>query len=361
MPHHTLLVRSDASAEIGSGHVMRCIALAQAWQTSGGRVIFALARGMELEGRIIAEGSEVVKIDAEPGTAEDAAQTAVILSRSRACWRVVDGYHFPSDYHKHLRDAAGHLLLMDNGESALPYDCDLVVNPDCDASRSRYGGANKRTTFLLGPRYAPLRREFLESVSDRPEIRETAKRILISFGGGDQNDVTLQVIDALNGIRNLELDLTVVVGASYLYQQGLKAALKESPHRTRLLCNVKNIPELMMAADLAVTAGGGTCYELAFMKVPMFLIVMAHNHEQLAQRLGASAAAYNAGWFSSLSKSALAESLRDVICDQALPMRVVENGARMVDGRGANRIVETMLQFESKKHCEDISVPPDRY
>ncbi len=340
---------------------MRCIALAQAWQKNGGRAIFALARGMELEGRIIAEGSEVVEIDAEPGTAEDAAKTAVILSQSKACWRVVDGYHFPSDYHERLRDAAGHLLLMDNGESDLPSDCDLVVNPDCDASQARYGGASRRTKFLLGPRYAPLRREFLEAVIDRPDIRATAKRILISFGGGDQNDVTLQVIDALNGIRDLELDLTVVVGASYLYQEGLKAALRESPHRTRLLCNVKNMPELMIAADLAVTAGGGTCYELAFTKVPMFLIVMAKNHEQLAQRLGSSAAAYNAGWFSSLSKRALAGSLRAVICDQALRRRVVENGARMVDGRGANRIVETMLQFESKEHCECVSVPPDRY
>jgi len=346
MLRHTLLVRSDASHEIGSGHVMRCIALAQAWQENGGRAIFALARGMELEGRIIAEGSEVVKIDAEPGTAEDAAQTAVILSRSEACWRVVDGYHFPSDYHARLRDAAGHLLLMDNGEGVLPYDCDLVVNPDCDASRTRYGGTNRRTRFLLGPRYAPLRREFLESVIARPEIRKTAKRILISFGGGDQHDVTLQVIDALNEIRNLELDLTVVVGASYLFQERLKAALEKSGHRTRLLCNVKNMPELMMTADLAVTAGGGTCYELAFMKVPMFLIVMASNHEQSAQGLGASAAAYNAGWFSSLNKSALAESLRAVICDQTLRRQLVENGARMVDGRGANRVVETMLQFE---------------
>lgn len=351
MPRHTLLVRSDASAEIGSGHVMRCIALAQAWQKNGGRAIFALARGMELESRIIAEGSEVLKIDAEPGTTEDAAQTAAILRQSRACWRVVDGYHFPSDYHERLRDVAGHLLLMDNGESALPYDCDLVVNPDCDASQTRYGGASRRTKFLLGPRYAPLRREFLESVIDRPEIRKTAKRILISFGGGDQHDVTLQIIDALNEIRNLELDLTVVVGASYLFQERLKAALEKSRHRTRLLCNVKNMPELMMTADLAVTAGGGTCYELAFMKVPMFLIVMAKNHEQLAQRLGASAAAYNAGWFFSLSTSALAESFRAVICDQALRRRVVENSARMVDGRGADRIVETMLRFDSKEHC----------
>ena len=87
---------------------------------------------------------------------------------------------------------------------------------------------------------------------------------------------------------------------------------------------------------------------------------MANNHEQLAQRLGTSGAAYNAGWFSSLNKSALAESLRAVICDQALRRRVVENSARMVDGRGADRIVETMLRFESREHCEGVRGPPDR-
>jgi UDP-2,4-diacetamido-2,4,6-trideoxy-beta-L-altropyranose hydrolase len=345
MPSHNLVLRADASAEIGSGHVMRCIALAQAWQANGGRAIFALAMGMELGGRIIAEGCEVVKIDAAPGSAEDASQTAFILSQSEACWLVIDGYHFPANYRERLRNAAGHLLLMDHGESTRICDCDLVVNPDSDASQNRHGETDRQTRFLLGPHYALLRREFVESVIDRPEIRETAKRILISFGGGDPNDVTLQVIDALNEIRNLELELTVVVGASYRHQKNLKTTLENSHHPTRVLCNVKTMPELMMTADLAVTAGGGTCYELAFMKVPMFLVAIAKNHEQFARKLGAAEAAYDAGWFSSLTKSRLAESLRYVICDGVLRRKVMENAARMVDGRGPKRIVETMLRF----------------
>ena len=104
MPTKVLLIRADANAEIGTGHVMRCVALAQAWRDRGGRVEFILAPGgAEIHDRLLSEGFEVREVLAEIGSAGDAAQTAELCARSAAEWLVLDGYYFPQDYRHRIR------------------------------------------------------------------------------------------------------------------------------------------------------------------------------------------------------------------------------------------------------------------
>jgi len=324
---------------------MRCVALAQAWREAGGRVIFALATGpKELEARIRSEGSNVVRVSAEFGSLEDAAETAAIGARFGAHWMVLDGYHFSSDYCRNLKTNNSRLLLMgdDDGKAAF-CDCDIVLNADLHASEAVYAETGEQTRFLLGPRYALLRREFLDFPRGRSSIPEDARRLLITFGGGDSHNVTLQVLEALQGLPDLELDITVVVGPSNPHRASLEEALARFPQVARLLLNVGSMPELMAGAELAISAGGGTCYELAFMKVPMFLITMAKNHEQSVEAFGRANAAIAAGWFSALKKDSLAASIRSLIRDQKFRKELVENASRMVDGKGARRVIETMF------------------
>jgi UDP-2,4-diacetamido-2,4,6-trideoxy-beta-L-altropyranose hydrolase len=343
MPAKTLFIRADASAEIGAGHVMRCLALAQAWQKTDGSAIFALAAGgIELESRIRSEGAEVVRIHAQPGSREDADQTMSLCTRLQAEWLVIDGYHFSANYRRSMRSASPNLLLMDDGLETQPCECDVILNPDPDAAAGMYSQRDTPTELLLGPRYALLRREFLEFHNERSDIAQTATRVLVTLGGGDHHNVTLQVVEAMQGLNDLELDITVVIGPSYEHRESLQAAIAKSTRAATLLCNVANMPELMARADLAITAGGGTCYELAFMKVPMFLITMAKNHERAVDSYARAGAAFNAGWFSSLERSTLAACLRRVICDPELRRKLMEYAARMIDGKGASRVVEAM-------------------
>ena len=343
MPDKTLVIRADASAEIGAGHVMRCIALAQAWQQTGARTIFAQAEGGEFEARIRSEGGQTARIHAKPGSSEDAAQVLKLCNGLKADWLVIDGYHFSADYCRSLESDSFRLLLIGDDPMRQLSKCDVVLNPDPDASLSAYPQHDGRIQFLLGSQYALLRREFLDFSIGRSNVPEKARRVLITFGGSDPRNITLHVLRALDAINDLELEVTLAVGAGYQHLSSLQAAAGRSSHIDRLLCDVRNMPDLMANVDLAIKAGGGTCYELAFMRVPMFIITTAENQERAARAFGAAAAAVDAGWFSSLETAALVARLRDLICDQDLRRKLVENAAHMVDGKGAGRVVETML------------------
>lgn len=322
---------------------MRCLALAQVWQEKGGRAVFAMASGSEeLRNRLQAEGAGVRTIVARPGSREDSLQTLELRSRIDADWLVLDGYHFSSRYRKAVENGPSHLLLMDDGAEQSLCNSDLLLNPGPDASGKNYPDSDPRTRFLLGPKYALLRREFHEFRKVDSNQPVEAQRILISMGGGDCNNVTLQVLEALEEIKNMQLTVEVVIGASNPHRPSLQGAVKASSHHAALLENVTNMPELMSRADLAITAGGGTCYELAFMRCPMFLITIAQNHEQAVDFYQRTECAVAAGWFNSLNKYTLARLIENAICDEALRRKLVESAAGMIDGKGAERVVEVM-------------------
>ncbi len=334
---------------------MRCVALAQAWQDAGGRVAFALAAGAkELEPRLRAEGADVLQISGEPGAAEDAAQTAELCARYEAHWLVIDGYHFSPEYRENAKAVSTRLLLVDDHGESAPYKCDVVLNPNPYASDALYPSRGEQACFLVGPHYALLRREFLDFPRRRPSIATMARRILITFGGSDPDNVTLFVLHALEEIRDPRLEITVVIGASNPNLGSLTKATAESSHAARLLSNVDRMPEIIYQADLAISAGGVTCCELAFMRVPMFLITIAKNHEESVEAWGRASAAWAGGWFHVLERKSLAEALRRLIGDSKLRRELAENAERTVDGKGAQRVVEAMRRVQGEDRLSAI-------
>src|SRR5438445_6676530 len=126
-----LLIRADASAAIGTGHAMRCLALAQAWQDSGRNVVFAMAESAEaVRQRLLSESCEVVAVTAEPGSPEDSRQITALASERQAAWVVVDGYQFGAEYQRALKMAGFRVLLLDDSGHATHYFADLVLNQD---------------------------------------------------------------------------------------------------------------------------------------------------------------------------------------------------------------------------------------
>ncbi len=124
MDSRKLLIRVDANVKIGTGHVMRCLALAQAWQDRGGDVVFAMAESSAgIDERLRLEQAQISRLDAMPGSADDAAQTASLARELQADWAVVDGYHFDSAYQRFLKDTGLQLLIIDDYDHAGHYFC----------------------------------------------------------------------------------------------------------------------------------------------------------------------------------------------------------------------------------------------
>src|SRR5690242_9773593 len=111
----TLLIRADANVEIGTGHVMRCLAVAQAWQDRGGDVVFAMAdSNTGIDERLRSEWVQIAEVDATPGNLDDAAATARLARSLQADWTIVDGYRFDAAYQRFLKDEGLKLLFLDD-------------------------------------------------------------------------------------------------------------------------------------------------------------------------------------------------------------------------------------------------------
>ena len=288
--------RTDASLSIGHGHVMRCLALAQTWQDAGGHATFAMAMDAPaIEARLEAEEMRVVRLAADVGTADDAAHTISLARELGARWVVVDGYHFGGDYQRAIKDAGLSLLFIDDNGHANHYYADLVLNQNLHAEAGLYVKREPYTQLLLGTHYALLRREFLKWREWQREIPAAARKVLVTLGGGDPDNVTLKVIQALQQVQVDGLEAVVVVGASNPHYRELETAAKNSRVAIRLESNVKNVPELMAWADVAVSGGGSTCWELAFMGLPSIVLILADNQQRIGERLQLHSAALNLG------------------------------------------------------------------
>jgi UDP-2,4-diacetamido-2,4,6-trideoxy-beta-L-altropyranose hydrolase len=339
----TLVIRADAGPVIGAGHLMRCLALAVAWKNAGGRAVFMLgSKADPLEARLSSEGMEIVHTSARPGSVDDAAETAELAGRTNAPWIVVDGYQFSADYQRLLKEAGSRLLLIDDRADSEHYFADLVLNQNIYAHERLYRGKEPYTRLLLGPRYVLLRSEFSNWREWRREIPGNVRNILVTLGGGDSDNLTLKVINAISmpGMENREV--RVVVGPSNPHLGSLQEAADLSPLNLRLLTSVEDMAEQMAWADLAISAAGSTCWELAFMGLPGLLLPLAENQRPIAERLDAEGIARNLGWYENVQPNRIRSALEDVLSDQRTRTEMSSLGQALIDGLGGERVVKEL-------------------
>jgi UDP-2,4-diacetamido-2,4,6-trideoxy-beta-L-altropyranose hydrolase len=336
---NALLIRADSNSQIGIGHVMRSLALAQAWQHSEGSVLFACADlTSALENRLAAEGISVHRLSNIPGSAEDAAQTAALAGQHGAAWIVVDGYHFGARFQQLVRDAGVRVLMVDDYGHAEHYYADLVLNQNLAANEELYSNRESYTRLLLGTRYALLRRQFLAYSNRHRDIAPVARKVLVTLGGGDPDNVTGKVIEALCG---LDVEAKIVVGGSNPHADKLKAD-RSKLKAAHVLVDANNMPELMAWADVAIAAAGMTSWELAFMGLPSLMIVLADNQVAIAAALEREGVSVNLGAHTEVSSAKIAGVLQTLLADSSLRKAMSERGRALVDGEGASRVVSQL-------------------
>lgn len=335
----SLLIRADASERIGTGHTMRCLALAQEFQRTAARVLFVQAETTSgIQRRLRAEGFEIASLDSTPGSKEDAHETARLAREQNAAWIVADGYHFDAEYQQHLKEGEFRLLLIDDYGHAEHYWADYILNQNISADPKLYAGRQPYTQLLLGTRYVLLRKEFEKWRDWKRTTPASARKVLITLGGSDPDNVTGKVIEAIQQLGNNGLDCVVVVGGSNPHLEKLKTEIRNSKSKIRLVLDAASMPELMAWADVAIAAGGTTSWELAFMGLPTILVVLAENQAASAQKLHEASAVLCLGSSAACRTAALAAAADGLVRNLERRRALSERGRVLVDGRGAERV-----------------------
>lgn len=340
---NVLLIRVDSGLDMGSGHLMRCLALAQAWQDHGGSVVFVAACELpNAKARLIEEGFDIVNIQTNPGSAEDAYLTTESAHKYNASWVVVDGYHFGGDYQNAIKEAGLNLLFFDDYGHADYYPADVVLNQNIHADEKLYRNRAEHTKLLLGTRYVLLRREFLRWQDYKREIPETARKLLITMGGSDPQNATLKVLQALRYIDMDGLEAIVVVGGGNPHYETLRDFVRGANLPVRIERDVKDMSQLMAWADAAITAGGTTCWELAFMGVPALVVITANNQLSIAKAIDESGIAFNIGWFDDIEFTYFVEALLSLLRNRKQRLNMSIKARAIIDGRGSMKILKQL-------------------
>lgn len=345
--HKHILIRADANTQMGIGHLMRCLAIAQAWQANGGNATFLSACESDaLRQRVASAGIGFIPLERAHPDSADLGMTLAQLERLDSSWLVVDGYHFDPAYQQSVRTPGYRLLVIDDTAHLPYYHADVLLNQNIKAERLAYR-YDPDTLLLLGTSYALLRPEFLSWRGWHRCIRDVARQVLVMMGGGDPDNVTMKVIQALQQVDIPDLKAKIVVGPANPHLEILCQAARSSGGRIEIMADVSDMPELMAWADVAVSAGGSTCLELAFMGLPTVVLVVAHNQRETTEGLQKAGAAVSLGWHERVDGERITDEITALCRDPDQRRELSQNGRRLVDGRGTERLLGLMLELDA--------------
>ncbi len=370
----TLVLRADATSQIGLGHVMRCLALAIQWRKHGGQAVMISHCPFDAVRKQIREqGVQLVSLAAPHPAADDVATTLLTLadltggSRAAASrsWVLVDGAQFDPTYLTMLR-SAGHPVAALDDRLGRPYiDADLVINPafgaECLAYRAPRGARQ-----MLGIQYALLRPEFLTWRAQPRAMPPVANKLLVTLGGSDPTNATAKVMRALTQLDTTDLEIRVVVGPANPQLRNLRLLAIDSRVPMRLVTDCQLLPALMGWADLAISAAGVTCYEMACVGLPNATLTTSESQRPVIDAVAQLGAVVSLGSAQSIQPLALAEIIASLLADPSRRQTLMQQGRALVDGRGADRVVHAMLAAagyasESNASDEQQQTWPERY
>ncbi|MBN2299078.1 MAG: UDP-2,4-diacetamido-2,4,6-trideoxy-beta-L-altropyranose hydrolase [Deltaproteobacteria bacterium] len=352
----TLVFRTDATARIGSGHLMRCLALAQSWYTSGEEVLFVISSDTSpFESRIIKEGFGVAYTEGISGSRQDALSTTQIAESVHARYVVIDGYCFLDDFHASIKQNRMHTLTIDDTGLLKYYNTDIVLNQNIYATMDLYPNHNPDTRFLLGLKYLLLRKEFLSRREQDVKPAQFVKNILVTVGGSDPENITLEIVKTIQpyiaGAGNVSV--TVVIGKQYPYFSTLQEICSNTPGIT-IIRDPADMASVIASCDIAISGAGTTAWELAFMKIPMILVINGENQRKIADTLQSISAAFVIGGKEEVPDN-LCPLLERFVKSVEIRQNFSDNASRLIDGHGADRVIMAILRqpFRLRKVMPD--------
>jgi UDP-2,4-diacetamido-2,4,6-trideoxy-beta-L-altropyranose hydrolase len=328
-------IRADASTRIGSGHITRCLTLANALRAGGASVRF-ISRDLpdHLARLVRADGHEIAPLDA--GGADelhDAEQS--LAAAGQPDWMIVDHYGLGTAWESRVRQACRVLSVDD---VARAHDCDVLLDQNYHRNaEARYAGLVPfASTLLTGPRFALLRAEFAAARQHLAPRDGDVRRLLVFLGGMDADNITGAVIAALSEIGRPDIAVDIVIGAGHPKRDEL-TTLCASRASVTLHVQTSDMAGLLSRADLAVGAGGSATWERCALGVPTLALCVADNQRELLHEAGRGGIVY-APDIAPTDSAALAVHLRALIGNAGLRHLLSRNGMKLIDGQGARRV-----------------------
>lgn len=325
-----LTVRADASPAIGTGHVMRGLALALGWLRAGGTARLVSHRLPDgLRRRAEAGGIAVLPLP-------DPRETGCLDGSDLIA---VDGWTFDEELLATMAANRAPLLVVDDTASRPRIPGAFVVNHNVYAETADYAGRTD-ATVLAGPRYALLRPEFSRPVPARTHP-PVVRRLLLLLGGADPAGVSMTVLAAARQAQAAESGLAkvrLVVGAANPALARLQSEVGKAPG-IEVLHDVQDMVSLMDDTDMVVSASGSTVLELASRGVPMLLGALVPEEIAPARRMDAQGAAQMLGPFADLDVDPLVASILGLARDPARRAAMSQIAGSLVDGHGVARVI----------------------
>ncbi len=355
-----VVFRVDASAVIGTGHFVRCFALAEELKKRGAVVRFLSRyldekfrrwlhdRGIELF--LLKEGGAVQSIESYDSWLgvpwdQDADEVSEVLKNVSPVdidWLIVDHYAIDRRWEERVRPHVKKIMIIDD-LSNRHHQCDLLL----DQTRIERGYDDYKNLLpeschcLFGPLYALLRAEFREFSSGNREYEEGIRRIFVSFGGVDvfnQTEKALAALECFNG------KIDVVIGNLNPHGDRLKKRYVKKENIT-FHAGVEKMAELMARADLAISSAGTIALEECAVGLPLLTVVVAENQKKGAEALAKYGALINLGWHEHVNKNDIINKFNELEENYKELLKLSKEARHWVDGLGASRVADILFRF----------------
>ena len=356
-----VVIRTDSSAEISTGHVMRCLTLAEGLAARGDEVMFICrdlpgnvgtvieSRGFELhrlptvdnDARDRLKGYERWLTVTEE---EDAAQTVLAIKGQNAVldWLIVDHYGLGRGWEKVLREQVERIMVIDDLADR-EHDCDILLDQNLyENYKHRYDRlVPSDCTVLAGPQYAMLREEFATARAGLRPRDGALRRVFVFFGGSDLTEETEEAIAAARQLNRPDIQFDVIVGTASDRCEQIREQCERSDNLTFHM-NIANMAELMSRADLSLGAGGTTTWERCCLGLPSLTVAVADNQVEVARLSDSIGFGRYLGRDRQVTSGQMVTELQHLIAHPALLAKMSRVAMSLVDGRGTGRVVEQL-------------------
>jgi len=330
--------RVDASPDIGLGHLMRCLALSEELRRQGHECSFLLKTASSEVIQCIKKFQWVFHLIPPTATLQQDMDAVIKYAIDYDIdWVITDHYQIDSSYIKELKHQGFHVMSI-NDTASVHYYSDIVVNQNIGAEKLIFS-TEPYTTLLLGSNYTMLRDELL--FRTKKKHNPTVKKIVIIFGGTDPDNYLLFILQSLKEVTK-GINILAVIGPFNPHLAILQEYQRKTDMKLNLIPSPPNMANIYLQADLAISAGGSSCYELAYYGIPNLIITVADNQLSIAEELDRQHIGIYLGRKKEIQQEYLKDKVKELLENQSLRKHMSQNGRKLVDGKGKKPIVDSM-------------------